>query len=160
MKNEVPKYAHLEYKVLHDLQISIAEYWMIDMIYRLCRNGWSNKKLENIAYDMRITKKGVIQMRNRLIDRGLLIKGVGNRLKTSDKVNKSYFLDESELQKSNLSSKKVNKVHPKSNLSSPKTSVENNKRITKNNKAEIGKGYKAAKAVRDSLKQKLSISRN
>lgn len=145
----VPKFAHLQYQVLYDLDISIAEYFLLDMIYQLSRVGWCNKKLENIAYDMNITKRGVIVMRNRLIERGLLIKGRANRLKTSEKVNKVYFIDDKATQKSELYSKKVNKVHPKSEQSVSKTSVENNKRLTKNNK---GKYSENKERIREALK--------
>lgn len=131
---KIPKYAHLEYQVLHDLEISIQEYFMLDMVYRLSRSGWCNKKLDNIAFDMRLTKVGVTKMRNRLIERGYLKKGIGNRIATTEKVNKVYLLDESELEKSKLSYKKVNLVYPKSKQSIAKTPVENNKRITKNKK--------------------------
>ena len=148
----VPKYAHLEYKVLHELEVSIAEYFFLDMIHCLSRAGWCQKKLENIAFDMRMTKKGIIKMRNRLIERKLLIKGVGNRLKTPEKVNLVYFFDESELQKRNLVPKKGNLVAPKRELSSSKTSVENN---IKNNKEYKGDGYKKFLAAKDSLKMKL-----
>ena len=133
MKHETPKFAHLQYSVLHELDISIAEYWYLDMIYQLSRQGWCNKRLDNIAEDMRVTRRGVIVMRDRLIERGLIIKGVANRVKTTEKVNKVYFLDKYE-RKSALSYEKVNKVHPKSAQSTPKT----NKRLTK----ELGVGLK------------------
>lgn len=142
MKNVVPKFAHLQYQVLYDLDISIAEYFMLDMIYQLSRDGWCNKKLDNIAYDMNITRRGVLKMRDRLIERGLIIKGVANKLRTSEKVNKVYFSDDHFIQnrkKSEQSSEKVNKVHPKSEQSFPK----NNNRITK----EYRKDLKNEKAV-------------
>ena len=89
-KKLVPKYAHLEYQVLHELEISIPEYFFLDMVFRLSRDGWCNKKLDSIAYDMRMTRRGVIVMRDRLIGRKLLKKGVGNRLATTEKVNSVY----------------------------------------------------------------------
>lgn len=157
-KNLVPKYAHLEYQVLHDLRISIAEYFLLDMIFRLSGSGryYANKKLENIAWDMCITKRGVTEMRNRLIERGLLLKGAGNRLRTSEKVNKVYFLDEADLQKRTLSSQKQQKVHPKATKSVAKTSVENNKRLTLDYRGikNRGKGYEAAKLVAQEIKQR------
>lgn len=130
-KERVSKFAHLQYDVLHELEISIPEYWYLDMVFQLSRFGWCNKKLENIAADMRMSKRGVIKLRDRLIEKKLIVKGVGNRVRTSEKVNKVYFSDK-EYEKSALSSKKVNKVHSKSALSVSKTPVENNKRITKN----------------------------
>lgn len=130
-KTGTPKFAHLQYEVLHELEISISEYWYLDMVFQLSRFGWCNKKLENIATDMRMSRRGVITMRDRLIEKGLITKGVGNRVRTSDKVNKVYF-SENDYKKSAQSSKKVHKVHSKSAQSVSKTSVENNKRITKN----------------------------
>jgi hypothetical protein len=114
-KKLVPKYAHLEYQVLHELEISIPEYFFLDMVFRLSRDGWCNKKLDSIAYDMRMTRRGVIVMRDRLIGRKLLKKGVGNRLATTEKVNSVYFLDEDELTKVHSVQKKctqfTQKVH-------------------------------------------------
>lgn len=127
MKNETPKFAHLQYAVLHELDISIAEYWYLDMVYQLSRQGWCNKRMGNIAEDMRITRDGVRRLRDRLIERGLIIKGVANRVRTSEKVDKVYFYDKVE-RKSRLSFEKADKVYPKSRKSTPK----NNKRITKN----------------------------
>lgn len=139
MKQEiVPKFAHLQYQVLHELKISITEYFLLDMIYHLSGNGkyWCNKKLENIAYDMRLSRRSVIDNRNRLIERKLLLKGIGNRLKTSEKVQKVYFIDESVLRKSANSAKEVQILHSKSANNVSKTSVENNKRITLDNKGK------------------------
>lgn len=164
--NQVPKFAHLDYQILHEFEISISEYFMLDMIFRLSGNGhyWCNKKLENIAFDMRITKRGVQKLRDRLIERKLLLKGVGNRLRTSEKWNKVHFIDESVLQKSEQSSKKWNKVHPKVEQSSSKTPVENNRRLTlergdDNFKAQNpivnGPGYAKAMKRYEALKRRV-----
>lgn len=136
-QNIVPRFAHLEYRVLHELKISIAEYFLLDMIFRISGNGsrFCQKKLDSIAFDMCISKRGVIVMRDRLIERGLLIKGSGNKLRTSEKVHKVYFLEEAELQKVHFVPKKVHKVQLKSAQSVSKTSVENNSRLTKNNRS-------------------------
>lgn len=130
-KERVSKFAHLQYDVLHELEISIPEYWYLDMVFQLSRFGWCNKKLENIAADMRMSRRGIIGIRDRLIEKKLIIKGIGNRVKTSEKVQKVYFLEQ-EYKKSALYSKKVQKLHSKSAESVSKTPVENNKRITKN----------------------------
>ena len=135
---KVSKFAHLQYDVLHELEISIPEYWYLDMVFQLSRFGWCNKKLENIAEDMRLTKRGVMKLRNRLIEKGLIVKGVANRVKTTEKVNKVYFSEQT-YRKSEQSSKKVNKVHSKSEQSITKTTVENNKRLTKNSFGNIYK---------------------
>lgn len=163
----VPKFAHLQYQVLHELDISITEYFMLDMIYHLSGNGryWCNKKLENIAVDMRLSRRAVVDNRDRLIERKLLIKGIGNRLKTSDKVQKVYYLDESSLQKSATSAKKVQNLHSKSANNVSKTSVENNRRITleggdNKNKENRGEFSPAKEKLRAMLKQKGILKSN
>lgn len=91
----IGKYAHLEYETLHKLEITIPEYWYLDMVYQLSRDGWCWKSLDNIAIDMRLTKNGVFKMRDRLTDRGFIIKGRGGKVKTSVKYNSVYRLDKS-----------------------------------------------------------------
>lgn len=145
----VPKYAHLQYEVLHNLDISINEYFLLDMIYHLSGNGkyWCNKKLDNIAFDMNLSRRGTIYVRDKLISRKLLIKGVGNRLKTSKKVQNVYFLDEADLQKSAKTAKSMQNLHKKSAKTVSKTSVENNSRLT----LEYKKAREASVKVRASL---------
>lgn len=82
-QNEANKFAHLQYEVLHQLEISINEYWFLDMVYQLSRNGSCYKSLESTAKDMRITKNGVVKLRDRLIKRGLVLKDRKGRLNTS-----------------------------------------------------------------------------
>lgn len=142
-KERTSRFAHLQYDVLHDLEISIPEYWYLDMVFQLSRFGWCNKKLENIASDMRMSRRGVIGIRDRLIEKGLVVKGIGNKVRTSEKVQKVYFLEQ-EYKKSAVSSSKVQKVHSKSAESVSKTPVENNKRITKNS---FGNIYKTPKQM-------------
>jgi len=93
MKQTINKYAHLEYEVLHKLEISITEYWLLDMVYQLSRDGWCYKSLQSIANDMRLTKNGVVKMRDRLIGRGLLKKNIKGHLKTEVSYNSVYRLD-------------------------------------------------------------------
>jgi hypothetical protein len=38
----INKYAHLEYETLHKLDITIPEYWFLDMVYQLSRDGSKN----------------------------------------------------------------------------------------------------------------------
>lgn len=137
--NEVPLFAHLNYKVLHDLDISINEYFLLDMIFHLSGNGsrWCNKKLENIAFDMRLSVSGVRKLRDRLIEKKLLLKGIGNRLRTSEKVYKVYFFDERELRKTTQSAQKSALSASKSVQKVTKTPVENNYRITREKKDNI-----------------------
>lgn len=87
----VPLYAHLQYDVLHKLEITISEYWYLDMIYQLSRDKWCYKSLDNIANDMRMTKNGVVKMRDRLTGRGFIVKGRAGKVRTSGKYNSVYF---------------------------------------------------------------------
>lgn len=162
---QVPRFAHLNYQVLHQLEISINEYFLLDMIFHLSGNGsrYCNKKIENISADMRLSVSGVRKLRDRLIEKKLLLKGVGNRLKTSEKVYKVYFLDERELRKSVLSASKSVLSVQKSVQKVKKTPVENNYRITIEKKDVISKaqnpiaqgpGYASAKQKWEEIKRR------
>lgn len=83
-QNITPKYATLMYDVLHELEISIPEYWYLDMVYHLSRGGWCYKSLQNVADDMRMHKNGIVKMRDRLIEKGLLKKSIKGYVKTTD----------------------------------------------------------------------------
>lgn len=127
-------YARLKYSVLKELDISISEYFFIDMISQLCKKyGWCNKSISNIADDMNMSRRGVILIRDRMIKRGLIIKGKSNRLKVSEIVQKVHFFENEKVHKF---PQKVHKVHSKSAQSASKTSVEKYKRYTKNRNNE------------------------
>lgn len=155
MENIKPKYATLQYAVLKDLDISINEYFYLDMVWYLSRTGWCNKSLENIASDMNISKIGVMKLRNRLIDRGFLEKNRKGYVKTTDMYNKVYLTNDGAY---NKVTKSYNKVYSGGKQSIPK----NNNRITENNKTEKreehGTGYERAKAVRDQLARRKSLA--
>jgi len=122
--NETPKYATLMYDVLDVLEVSISEYFYLDMVQKLSYNRWCIKSIENCANDMRISKRGLIKMRERLIEKGLLQKNI----KGYTKVTKNY-MDIAV----NKVPKSVNKVHSTGELSAYK----NNNRITKNSYGEL-----------------------
>jgi hypothetical protein len=124
-KNESPLYATLLYEVRRKLDISIQEYFYLDMVYHLSHDGWCYKSLESIARDMGTTKRGVMKMRDRLIERKLLEKNIKGHVKTTVMYNSVLRSDNKSVNKVPLS---VNKVHPSGELSSTK----NNNRITKN----------------------------
>jgi hypothetical protein len=70
------------------------------MIYQLSVNpeskikGWCFAKRDYLAGEIGITKQGILNMINRLIDSGFIIKDESTKfLKTSEKWNKSYFTD-------------------------------------------------------------------
>jgi len=131
-QNETSKFAHLQYEVLHRLEISINEYWFLDMIYQLSRGGWCYKSLESIAKDMRITKNGVVKLRDRLISRDLVIKDRKGRLKTSVMYNSVYLADSVTY---NSVQNRTTKYNAAVQLSGTKNNNENNKeKRIKNNK--------------------------
>ena len=84
---ETPLYATLLYGVRKQLDITIAEYYYIDMVYHLSRNerGWCYKSLESIADDMGMHKNGVIKLRERMVERGYVKKSIKGHVKTTDK---------------------------------------------------------------------------
>lgn len=85
-QDELPRGATLYYDVLKGLDISIAEYMYLDMVYFLSRNslGYCYKSLEKIAEDMNISKNGVIKLRDRMVKRGLLKKNHKGWVTTTD----------------------------------------------------------------------------
>lgn len=132
----VNKYAHLEYRVLHELDISINEYWLLDMVYQLSRDGWCYKSLNSIATDMRLHKNGVVKMRDRLIKRKLLKKNIKGHLKTEVAYHSVYRLDkETYYSVTNRTTKCVDAVP----LSSTKNNNENNLEIEDKSLAEVAK---------------------
>lgn len=155
MKDQtINKYAHLEYRVLHELKISIAEYWYLDMVYQLSDHskGWCYKSLENIAIDMRITKNGVIKMRDRLIDRGFIKKNTKGYTKTSVTYNLVYRLDQNTYHS-------VTQRTTEYTAAVPLSGTKNNNEINKDyrNEKNRGSGYSKAKEIRDTIRGRLAL---
>lgn len=142
----IGKYAHLEYEVLHKLEISITEYWYLDMVYQLSRDGWCFKSLENIAKDMRMTKNGVIKMRDRLIKRNLIEKNRKGYTRTSVMYNSVYRLDQASY---NSVTNRTTEYTAAVQLSGTKINNETNK--------DLGKGYEIAQAARAALVRKVTV---
>lgn len=126
----VPRFANLQYAVLHQLEITIPEYWYLDMVYYLSRDGWCHKSLENIAHDMRMTKNGVVKMRDRLIHRKLLIKSLKGYVKTSVTYNSVYLADSKAY---NSVTKRTTEYNGNVQLSGTK----NNNRITEEKETKL-----------------------
>lgn len=82
-QDETPRYATLLYDVLHQLDITITEYFYLDMVYHLSKDGWCYKSLESVANDMKMHKNGVQKMKLRLIEKGLLKKNIKGYVKTT-----------------------------------------------------------------------------
>lgn len=126
---ESPRYATLLYKVLDQLDISIAEYFYLDMIHKLSYQRWCIKSLERCAEDMHISKRGLIKLRDRLLERELLEKNDKGYLRVTTKYTEAAVnkVHQTENETVNKVPKSVNLVHPIGEQSSPK----NNNRITK-----------------------------
>lgn len=143
-QNETPRYATLLYSVRRELDLSIAEYFYLDMVYHLSHNekGYCYKSLENIAEDMGISNIGVMKLRDRLTDRGLLIVKRGNKVRTSEKYNKVIRSGE-------LTYNKVNKTYNKVISEVKQSYNKNNNRVTKDNR---GLKSKNKERIKEALK--------
>jgi len=131
MKHQtIKKYAHLEYEVLHKLDITIPEYWFLDSVYHLSRDGWCWKSLQSFAIDMKMSKRGVAIMRDRLIEKKLLKKNIKGHLKTEVAYNSVLQVDKEVY---NSVHKSYNSVPPSVELSATK----NNNRIKENKKKDF-----------------------
>lgn len=146
-QTETPKFAHLQYAVLKEFKMSPAEYWYLDMIYYLSRDGWCYKSLVHIAEDMNMTKTGVVKLRDRLIDKGLVIKNRKGYVKSSGMYNKVYL---NEKPAYNLVTKRTTKYNNAVQLSGTKNNNENN--IDNRVKENRGEGYEKARAIALKLK--------
>lgn len=162
-----PLYATLLYEVRKQLDVSIAEYFYLDMVYHLSYQRWCNKSVENSAADMGIKKRGLLYMRDRLIEAGLLEKNKQGFLRVTQKyievavqkVHQSNYEHQKSVQKVHSS---VQKVHPGGAKSAPK----NNKRITEikeinkeNSETPLSNasGYLKAKEIAEHLRRKQAL---
>ena len=152
-QNETPKYATLMYDVLHALDITINEYFYLDMVYHLSRDGWCYKSLVNIAEDMRLHKNGVIKIRDRLIEKGLIKKNIKGYVKTTVMYH-SVVRQPSKPYHSVTN--RTTQYDARVPLSSTKNNNENNKERDLNN---FGEGYEKARQMRDKLVKQLSKAR-
>lgn len=148
-QNETPLYATLLYDVRKGLDVSVTEYFYLDMVHKLSYNRWCIKSLEHCAIDIGISKRGLIKLRDRLLDRGLLEKNRKGNLKVTLKytdiaVNKVH---QTQYAVVNKVPKSVNKVHPIGELSATK----NNNRITLDNK---GIKSKNKELIRQAIKSR------
>lgn len=130
MKQQTNRFAHLQYDVLKQFGMSPNEYWYLDMVYQLSRDGWCYKSLDNIASDMNMTKNGIVKLRDRLIEKGLIIKDRKGKVKTSVMYNKVYLTDS---QPYNLVTNRTTKY----NAIVQQSGTKNNNRITIEEKNEL-----------------------
>ena len=143
-QTDSPKYATLLYGVLHELEITIPEYFYLDMVYHLSRNGWCYKSLSSVAKDMRMHRNGVQKMKNRLIEMGLLKKSIKGYVKTTDMYH-------SVLRQPQQSSHSVTNRNTQYYATIPLSGTKNN---NKNNIDNRGKKSKNKEHIRQALLSK------
>jgi hypothetical protein len=119
-------YAHLRYRVRKQLDVSVAEYFYLDMVHQLSHNRWCTKSVQSAAEDIGITARGLQKMRSRLIELGWLRRNVKGHLKTTD----AYFalVVENSAGGVNKVRRGVNKVP----VGGEQSSYKNNNRKTEN----------------------------
>lgn len=142
-QDELPRGATLYYNVLKGLDISVAEYMYLDMIYHLSRNslGYCYKSLDSIASDMNVSKNGVIKMRDRLATRGLVKKNRKGYVCTTEMYHKVVRSGGSTYHKVTKSYHKVVPTVPQSST-----------KIYNRNTVELGDGYQKARNMADLLR--------
>lgn len=147
-QNDTPLYATLMYDVRKKLDVSWSEYVYLDMVQKLhIHQKWCTKSLESCAKDLGITRRAVINMKNRLIEKGLLRKSIKGYLQVTEKytavaVNKVH-------QTPYVGVNKVHKVVKKLHPASEETSPKNNNRITKNKEDDFrGKESQSKERIR------------
>lgn len=170
----VPLYATLLYEVRKELDISIAEYFFLDMVHKLSYQRWCSKSIQKCADDMGITKKGLILMRTRLINKELLEKNEQGFLRVTQKyievaVNKVHRSESEQTKSVNKVHRSVNKVHRIGVESSHITDARVTRELQKNNSSDNnlektqaqlipGPGYIKAQQLAESLRHKGSTS--
>lgn len=141
------RYATLYYHVLKDLDISINEYVLLDMIFKLSiRDGYCYKTRTSMAEDLGFTRRGVQKLIAKLVDKELLI-----RHKDGFKVTEAY-IEVAEVERVNkvrtYDSSGANKVPNTANKvrgGCEQSTTKNNNRITKNNKGEFSENKERIK---------------
>lgn len=105
------------------------------MVYYLSKAGseWCYKSLQSTADDLNMGKSTVKSMRDRLIDRELLIKNKDGHVKTTEIVHLSYGVRNSHDEANDRA--KNAQYRAKSEQNRAKSDTKNNNRITKNNRS-------------------------
>ncbi len=159
---ETPKYATLFYEVAVRLNISWAEYMLLEMVYHLShKTGYCYKSPGYIATDLNLTKRAVNIMINRLQAKGLIERLTDYTLRVSD----AYYVAQStsgkkvprlqhkptESPKSGKKVPEVGKKYPGWEKSTPKNYNKNNNRDYEN-EVEYKKARETSDRIRESMK--------
>lgn len=126
------KYSTIDYSVLKILDVTPNEMAYIDMVYYLSRSGseWCFKSLQSVADDLNIGKSTVKSMRDRLIDREILIRNDIGYVMTTELVHNSYGVRNSHDSTGNRAKSARNRA--KSEQYRAKSAPKNNNRYTEN----------------------------
>lgn len=158
------KFSTIDYAVIKELDISVAEAAYLDMVYYLSRAGseWCYKSLQAIADDFNAGKSTIKSMRDRLIEKELLVRSKEGWVKTTEPVHLSYGVRKSHdkpssVRKSSHIVRKthatVRKTHKNRAKSNPKIYIESNNKINIETPAADlnGAGFKKYQAQRRKL---------
>lgn len=134
-QSEKPTYATLFTHVRVKLDISPAEYWLLEMVYHLShKTGYCYKTASSIGYDLGLTKRGVNFMIQRLCEKGLMERLTNNAIRVTGQYYSIQVLGGKKLPTMPESGKKLPKVGKKLTgweKSPPNNNSYNNKEYNK-----------------------------
>lgn len=128
------KYTYVDFVAIKKLDISINEYILCDIIYKLqAKQGFCWASNDYFSNCLNMTERGIIKMIQRLIDKGVIVvieknKGKTNKLCVAEVWHETViFSSEQSSVSSELSSPEpLNKVHTTTELSSYNNNIYNN----------------------------------
>ena len=130
------KYSTIDYQVLKELDVSPNELAYIDMVYYLSRSGteWCYKSLQEIANDLNLSKSTIKNMRDRLLEKEILVRNDIGYVKPTEIVHKSYSVQKMH-DRANFNPDRAKSARNRAKFDTDraKFTPKNNNRITKNN---------------------------
>lgn len=148
-QTETPLYATLFYHIRRELGLTWNEYIYLDMVYHLSKDGWCYKSLDNVANDLGMVKSGVVKLRDRLIDKGLIKKNIKGHVKTTVMYHSVVRLNENPY---HSVTKRTTQEYGTVPLSGTKNNNKNNKEYK--GIENRGKGFATAKSIVEQIKLK------
>jgi len=144
------RFSVIDYAVLKEFDVTPNELAYIDMVYYLSRSGsdWCFKSLQATADDLNLGKSTIKSMRDRLIEKNLLLKNIKGHVKTTEFVHIAYGVRISHDGISNRAKSDSNRA--KSEQNRAKSDTKNNNRIHR----EYGIGYEKFQEAKKKLKMK------
>lgn len=99
-KDPTLKFTNIQHDFRREHDLSCDEYTLCDMVFFLSRGeasqvpGWCYKSKENLANEIGISKQGVLNMIERMVLKGFIIRNDQTKyLKTTEKWQQVYFTD-------------------------------------------------------------------